>query len=103
MVLSNFLDNSGANIGSLECLILSRLLLFLLAILEIGNLLVNAHLLAHDALDINFLWLIIVLYQGIFDGFLKAFWIHRKILVWHELLNKWVASCRRLLRLHPSC
>ncbi len=42
--------------------------LLALTLLKVADMLMNADLLSHDALDVNFLRVIIVLNQGDFDG-----------------------------------
>ena len=57
MVFSNFLDNARAKvlIGNL------RIGLLVLALFELLDVLVNAHLLSHDALDVDSLWVVCIL------------------------------------------
>jgi len=57
MVFSNLLDNARAEvlIGNL------RIGLLILALFELLDMLVNAHLLSHDALDVDSLWVVCIL------------------------------------------
>jgi len=62
--------------------------LLALALLVLRDLLVDADLLAHDALDVDPLRLVVVLDQRILYSLLQALRVHREVLVWDERANQ---------------
>ena len=60
LILSYFLDDTRAHVGISEVVITRACWSLPLTILELGDLLINANLFAHDALNINLVRLVIV-------------------------------------------
>lgn len=62
LVLGDLFDDTGAHIGFPQVVLVRVRWLLPLAILELRDLLVDAHLLAHNALNVNLLWLVVIFY-----------------------------------------
>ena len=56
MVLSNLLDDSRAKIVVIDM----SIILFAPRLPEVLNVFVNLHLLSHDFLDVNFVWVVVI-------------------------------------------
>ena len=60
LVLGDLFDDAGAHIGFSQVVLVRVRWLLSLAILELRDLLVDAHLLAHDALNVDLLRLVVI-------------------------------------------
>lgn len=77
MIFCNFFDYSRTKIVARFHWSL-RLILFLFVLLDV---LVYANLLSHNALNIDFLWIVIIFKQRYLDGLLETFRVHRQLLL----------------------
>ena len=51
------------------------------ALLKVLNVLVDARLLSHDALDVNLVWVVLILDQSCLDGFFQSTRVHGHLTV----------------------
>ena len=84
MVFSDLLDNPGAEV----LLIAVRVVLLTLAVFVVLDVPVDANLFTHDALNVDLVWVVVVLYQSSLDGLFQSVWVHRQVLVWNQLVDQ---------------
>lgn len=52
----------------------------------------DARLLPHNALNIYFVWIVLIFYQGCLNGLLESIWINWKVILWDKDVNFFVVS-----------
>ena len=75
MVLGNLLDDPRAKIVVIDM----SFILFASRLPKILNVFVNFHLLSHDVLDVNLVWVVIILDKSVLYGFSETFRIDRHL------------------------
>ncbi len=62
--------------------------LLALTLLKVADMLMNADLLSHDALNVDFVRVVIVLNQSNFYGFFEALRVNRQLFVRNEQIDR---------------
>jgi len=86
VVFCDFLYNAGAEVGVFETGVLCAL--FATTLLELLDVFVDTHLFAHDALDVDLVWVVVVLDQRVFYGLAQTLGVHGQVLVWNQRLDR---------------
>ena len=75
MVLGDLLDNPRAKIVVIDM----SIILFAPRLPKVLNMLVNLHLLSHNVLNIDLVWVVVIFDQSVLNGLSEAFGINRHI------------------------
>ena len=75
VIFGNLIDNSRAKIVVIDM----SIILFAPRLPKVLNVLVNFNLLYHNVFDVDLVWVVVILDQGVLDGLPEAFGVDRHL------------------------